>query len=68
MGCRWMHDPHECGDNSPRPRHAKWLLKHAKNGENFHSTPLRPCRVSPALVYRGCARGREGKIAHGGRL
>ena len=42
-----------CGDNSPRPRHAKWLLKHAKNGENFRSTPLRPCRVSPALVYRG---------------
>jgi hypothetical protein len=40
-------------DNSPRPRHAKWLLKHAKNGENFHSTPLRPCRMSPALVYRG---------------
>ena len=42
-----------CGDNSPRPRHAKWLFKHAKNGENFRSTPLRPCRMSPALVYRG---------------
>ena len=57
-----------CGDNSPRPRHAKWLLKHAKNGENFRSTPLRPCRMSPALVYRGSARGGEGEIAHGGRL